>query len=117
VWSFGHVDDAVGATVAALERGDPGVFHVVDDDPAPVSRWLPELARTLGAPAPRRVPRWLGLLAVGGVGVSVMTEVRGAANAKARRELAWTASRPSWRGGFAELADAAVRAPAPAGTS
>jgi hypothetical protein len=79
--------------------------------------WLPELARTLGAPSPRRVPRWLGLLAVGGVGVSVMTEVRGAANARARRELAWTPSRPSWRGGFAELADAAMRARAPAGTS
>jgi nucleoside-diphosphate-sugar epimerase len=78
---------------------------------------LPELARTLGAQSPRRVPRWLGFLAARGVGVSMMTEVRGAANARARRELAWTPSRPSWRGGFAELADAAVRARAPAGTS
>jgi nucleoside-diphosphate-sugar epimerase len=100
VWSFIHVDDAASATVAVLERGAPGAYNVVDDEPAPVATWLPELARALGAKPPRHVPRWVGRLATGEVGVSMMTQIRGASNAKAKRELAWTPSYPSWRDGF-----------------
>ena len=87
VWSFIHIDDAVAATVAAIERGAPGVFNVTDDDPAPVRDWLPALAAAAGAPPPRHVPRWLGRLAAGEAVVAMMTEIRGASNAKARREL------------------------------
>ena len=101
VWSFVHVDDAAAATVLAVERGAPGVYNIVDDDPAPVSAWLPSIAASLGAPPPRRVPIWLGRLLAGEVGVSVMTRIRGSSNAKARRELGWTPQHPSWRDGFA----------------
>jgi 2-alkyl-3-oxoalkanoate reductase len=102
VWSFVHIDDAAAATVAALERGAPGVYNVVDDDPAPVAEWLPYLAAQLGAPRPRRVPAWLARIAVGEVGVSMMTQIRGASNAKAKRELGWQPRRRSWRDGFRE---------------
>jgi nucleoside-diphosphate-sugar epimerase len=113
VWSFVHVDDAATATLAALERGDAGVYNVADDDPAPVAEWLPELARRLGAPAPRRVPVWLGRIAAGEVGVSLMTQIRGASNAKARRELGWAPRYASWREGFADgLGDAPLSAAA-----
>ena len=77
VWSFVHLDDAAAATVLALDRGAPGVYNVVDDDPAPVREWLPVLAEALGAKPPRHVPRWLARLAAGEVGVAMMTEVRG----------------------------------------
>jgi nucleoside-diphosphate-sugar epimerase len=100
VWSFAHVDDAAKATLAAIERGSPGVYNVVDDEPAPVAEWLPELAAAIGAKPPRRVPAWLGRLAVGEHGVAMMTEVRGASNAKAKRELDWQPSWKSWRQGF-----------------
>jgi nucleoside-diphosphate-sugar epimerase len=102
VWSFVHIEDAATATVAALERGRPGIYHVVDDDPAPVREWLPALAAALGAQPPRRVPRWLGRLAAGGAATVMMTEVRGASNAKARRELGWEPRFASWRQGFVE---------------
>jgi nucleoside-diphosphate-sugar epimerase len=102
VWSFVHIDDAAAATVAALERGALGIYNIVDDEPAPVSEWLPYLAEQLGAPRPRRVPAWLARLAVGEVGVSLMTRIRGAANAKAKRELGWQPRRQSWRDGFRE---------------
>jgi nucleoside-diphosphate-sugar epimerase len=102
VWSFVHVRDAARATVEALWRGTPGVYNVVDDDPAPVSQWLPYLARAVGAGPPRRIPRWLAKLAIGEGGVMIMTEARGADNAKARRELGWQPAYPSWRQGFAE---------------
>jgi nucleoside-diphosphate-sugar epimerase len=100
VWSWLHVDDAASATVAALERGATGTINVVDDDPAPVSQWLPYLASVVGAKAPRRVPTWLGRLAAGEVGVSMMTQVRGASNAKAKGELGWQPRWASWRDGF-----------------
>ena len=100
VWSFVHIDDAATATVAAVERGAPGVYQVVDDDPAPVSEWLPALAAAAGARPPRRVPVWLARLLVGEHGVVLMNEVRGASNAKARRELGWRPAWPSWRQGF-----------------
>ena len=102
VWSFVHLDDAATATALALERGAPGVYNVVDDDPAPVREWLPALAEAIGAEPPRRVPRWLGRLAAGEPGVVMMTEIRGASNAKAKRELGWTPRHPSWRQGFVE---------------
>jgi 2-alkyl-3-oxoalkanoate reductase len=107
VWSWIHVDDAATATVAAVERAPAGIFNVVDDEPAPVAQWLPQLARVAGAGPPRRVPRWLGRLAVGEAGVRWMTESRGAANAKAKRELRWRLIYPSWRDGFARGLDAA----------
>jgi nucleoside-diphosphate-sugar epimerase len=100
VWSFVHVDDAASATVAAIAGRTTGAFNVVDDDPAPVSVWLPELARVLGAKPPRHVPEWVGRLVVGEVGVSIMTRIRGASNAKIRRELGWRPGHPSWRDGF-----------------
>jgi 2-alkyl-3-oxoalkanoate reductase len=100
VWSFIHIDDAATATAAAVERGAPGIYQIVDDDPAPVSDWLPALAAAAGARPPRRVPVWLARLLVGEHGVVLMNEVRGAANAKARRELGWTPTYRSWRQGF-----------------
>ena len=100
VWSFVHVNDAAAATVAAIERGAPGVYNVVDDEPAPVAEWLPELAAALGAKPPRRVPLWVGRLATGDAGVSLMTQVRGASNEKARRELGWRPRHATWRTGF-----------------
>jgi nucleoside-diphosphate-sugar epimerase len=101
VWSFIHVADAAEATVAAIERGHRGVYNVVDDDPAPVAEWLPALAQELGAKKPMRVPRFVGRLFAGQVGVVMMTDARGASNAKAKRELAWRPAHASWRQGFA----------------
>ena len=98
--SFVHLDDAAEATVLALERGEPGIYNIVDDDPAPAREWLPALAAVVGAKPPRRVPRWVGRLAAGEPGVVLMTETRGASNAKAKRELGWTLRYPSWREGF-----------------
>ena len=100
VWSFVHMDDVAAATIAAIGHGAPGIYNVVDDEPAPVAVWLPELARALGARPPRRVPVWLGRLVAGEVGVSMMTQIRGASNAKAKRGLGWRPRYPSWREGF-----------------
>ncbi len=100
VWSFIHIADAADATLAAIERGSRGVYNVVDDDPAPVAEWLPALAQELGAKKPMRVPRFIGRLFAGEYGVVIMTEIRGASNAKAKRELAWRPAHPSWRQGF-----------------
>jgi nucleoside-diphosphate-sugar epimerase len=102
VWSFVHLDDAAAATVLALERGGPGIYNVVDDEPAPVREWLPALAAAIGAKPPRRVPRLLARVAAGEPGVMMMTEIRGASNAKAKRELGWTLRHPSWRQGFVD---------------
>jgi nucleoside-diphosphate-sugar epimerase len=100
VWSFVHIDDAAAATAAAVERGAPGIYQIVDDDPAPVSEWLPALAEAAGARPPRRVPAWAARLLAGEHSVVLMTEIRGASNAKARRELGWRPAHRSWRGGF-----------------
>jgi nucleoside-diphosphate-sugar epimerase len=103
VWSFIHIDDAAAATLAALERGTPGaIYNVVDDDPAPVREWLPALAAAAGAKPPRRLPRWLARVVAGESVATMMTEIRGASNAKAKRELDWRPAHPSWRAGFAE---------------
>jgi nucleoside-diphosphate-sugar epimerase len=101
VWSFIHIADAAEATVAAVEHGSRGVYNIVDDDPAPVAEWLPTLAQTLGGKKPMRVPRFVGRLFAGEAGVVMMTQLRGASNAKAERELAWRPAHPSWRQGFA----------------
>jgi len=100
VWGFIHMDDAATATVAAIERGTAGIYNIADDEPAPVSVWLPELAAALEAKPPRRVPVWLGRLAIGEVGVSMMTRIHGPSNAKAKRELGWRPYYASWRDGF-----------------
>lgn len=101
-WSFLHIDDAAAATLVAVERGGRGVYNIVDDDPAPVREWLPFLAETLGAPPPRRIPRWLARILAGEAVTVMMTEVRGASNAKAKRALEWRPSYASWRRGFVE---------------
>jgi nucleoside-diphosphate-sugar epimerase len=102
VWSFIHIEDAAAATVAAVEGGPAGIYNVVDDEPAPVSEWAPFLAAAVGAKRPLRVPRWVGRLAAGEWATVAMTEIRGAANDKAKRELDWQLRYPSWRQGFAE---------------
>lgn len=101
VWSFIHIADASAVTVAALDRGRPGVYNVADDEPAPVSEWLPYFAEVSGAKPPRHVPVWLGRLAGGEVTVSMMTRIRGAANGLAKHEFDWKLIYPSWRDGFA----------------
>jgi nucleoside-diphosphate-sugar epimerase len=100
IWSFTHMDDVAAATLLALERGDPGVYNVVDDEPAPVSEWLPELAAAVGGKPPRHVPAWLGRLLIGQHGMNMMESTRGASNAKAKRELGWQPVWSTWRDGF-----------------
>lgn len=103
VWSWIHIDDAAEATRVAIEGGPGGVYNIVDDEPAEVSVWLPELARILGAKPPYHVPAWVARLLIGETGVSMMTQLRGASNAKAKRELGWQPAHPTWRTGFQEL--------------
>ena len=98
--SFIHVDDAAAATVLALEYDGPGVYNVVDDDPAPLGEWLPVLAQALGAKPPRHIPAWMARLIAGQGGVLMGEQARGASNAKAKRELGWIPRYPSWRQGF-----------------
>jgi nucleoside-diphosphate-sugar epimerase len=100
VWSFIHVVDAAEATAAAVQHGGRGVYNIVDDDPAPVAEWLPALAHQLGAKRPMHVPRFVGRMFAGETGVVMMTELRGASNAKAKRELGWRPAHPTWREGF-----------------
>jgi nucleoside-diphosphate-sugar epimerase len=101
MWPFIHVEDAAEATVNAIEGRGRGVFNVVDDEPAAVADWLPAAAEAVGAPAPWRVPRWLGRLFAGEFATVMMTEARGASNAKAKQQLAWAPRHASWREGFA----------------
>jgi nucleoside-diphosphate-sugar epimerase len=100
VWSFIHVEDAARATVAALTNGASGAYNIVDDEPAPAAEWLPALAEAIGAPRPMRVPAWLARPLAGSYGLAVMTKAQGASGEKAKRELGWRASYPSWREGF-----------------
>ena len=99
-WSFIEISDAAAATLAAVEVGEPGVYNVVDSDPAPVAEWLPYLAEVAGAKPPLRLPAWLGRLLAGEFVVAQMTEGRGASNEKARKELGWEPRYASWREGF-----------------
>jgi len=101
VWSFVHIADAAEATVAAVEHGKRGIYNVVDDDPAPVAEWLPALAESIGAPKPWHLPRFVGRMLAGEAAIVMMTEIRGASNAKAKQELGWEPQHPSWRAGFA----------------
>jgi len=101
-FSWVHLDDAASATVLAMEQQAKGVFNIVDDEPAPVSEWLPFLAACAGAKPPRRVPKWLARLLAGAMVAGMMTEGRGFSNAKAKRELGWELRYPSWRQGFKE---------------
>jgi nucleoside-diphosphate-sugar epimerase len=100
VWSFVEITDAAAATIAAVGRGAPGLYNVVDDDPAPVAQWLPYLAQVAGAKPPLRMPAWLGRLLAGEFVVAQMTTSRGSSNEKARKELGWEPGYPSWREGF-----------------
>jgi nucleoside-diphosphate-sugar epimerase len=100
--SWVHITDAASATVAAIERGKPGIYHVADDEPAPARDILPALARALGAKPPRRVPAWLVRLIAGKVPVHMMTQACGISSEKAKRELGWTPRYPSWRTGFVD---------------
>jgi nucleoside-diphosphate-sugar epimerase len=104
VWSFVHIEDAAEATAIAVERGRPGVYNVVDDEPAPVAEWLPATAEAIGAKPPLRVPRLVGRLVGGEVAAVMMTDIRGASNAKAKQELGWRPRHPSWREGLAQEA-------------
>jgi nucleoside-diphosphate-sugar epimerase len=110
VWSFLHIEDAAAATALAVDHGAPGIYNIVDDDPAPVGEWLPVLAEAVGAPPPRHVPVWLGKLLAGRIAVSMMIEMRGSSNAKAKRELGWQPRYASWRDGFFGRASSPVRA-------
>ena len=103
VWSFLHIDDAATATVAALDRAKPGLYNICDDDPAPVREWVPALAEAIGAKSPMSVPAAVAKLLIGENGVRMMTEIRGSSNAKAKRELGWQPTYPSWREGFRTL--------------
>jgi nucleoside-diphosphate-sugar epimerase len=100
VFSFVHVDDAAAATLAAMERGAPGIYNVVDDEPAPMREWVPAYAEAIGAKPPRRVPAWLARLLGGRYTAAMATTLRGASNAKAKAELGWQPRWASWREGF-----------------
>lgn len=102
IWSFIHIQDAARATAAAVSRGAPGLYNIVDDEPAPVSAWLPDLAEAVGAKPPWKIPAWLAKLEIGEGGLSMMTQIRGGSNAKAKRELEWQPIYSSWRSGFNE---------------
>jgi 2-alkyl-3-oxoalkanoate reductase len=102
ITSHVHIEDAAAATTAAIEGGRPGVYYIVDDDPAPLREWLPALASALGAEPPRHVPRWLARLVAGEAATAMATEAKGASNAKAKHELGWQPRYPSWREGFAQ---------------
>jgi nucleoside-diphosphate-sugar epimerase len=110
-FSFVHVDDVAAAVAAALDRGAPGVYNIVDDDPAPLREWQPAYAEALGARPPRRLPVWLARLIAGAAPVDAAINLRGASNAKARRELGWRPAHPSWRQGFRESLGPASTAP------
>ncbi len=104
VFSFIQVEDAAAATVAAVERGAAGTYNVADDEPAPMREWVPVFCEAVGAKKPRRVPVWLARLVAGSAAVGSATGMRGASNAKAKRELGWQPAYPSWREGFADPA-------------
>jgi 2-alkyl-3-oxoalkanoate reductase len=104
--SYVHLRDAAAATVAALDRGR-GIYNVVDDDPAPAREWLPVYAQAIGARRPLRIPAWIARLVAGGMIARAATELRGASNAKAKAELGWQPSIPSWREGFTTALDGA----------
>ena len=102
VWSWVHIDDAARATVLAINARRAGVYNIVDDEPAEVSAWLPDLAAAIRAKPPRHIPAWLGRLFVGEAGLCMMTQIRGSSNAKAKATFGWRPQYQSWRTGFRE---------------
>jgi len=100
VFSFIHVDDAARAAVAAVGSGAPGIYNVVDDEPAPMREWVPRYAEVLGARKPFRVPKVVARFIAGSYATMMATELRGATNERAKRELGWAPQHPSWRQGF-----------------
>ncbi len=111
VWSFVNVEDAAEATAIAVEKGDPGIYNIVDDSPAPVKDWLPKVAEAVGARPPRHFPKWLGRIFAGQMGVMMMTELRGSSNEKAKRELGWQPEHPSiWEALAGDVAEAKAEA-------
>jgi nucleoside-diphosphate-sugar epimerase len=113
ITSWIHLDDAASATVLALEQDGPAIYNIVDDEPAPVREWLPVAVQALGAKPPRHFPAWLARLVAGEAAVVMSTDARGASNAKAKRELGWTLSYPSWREGFPAVYSALAVADGP----
>ena len=111
VISSTHIDDAAGGTLAALERGQRGIYNIVDDDPAPAREFIPAICEAVGAKPPLHIPAWLARLFAGEVAVTMMTEGRGSSNAKAKRELGWQPIWPSWRDGFRHGLDTPVPLP------
>ena len=109
VWSFIHIDDAAEATRLAIEGSQTGIYNIMDDDPAEIAVWLPELAKMLGAPPPYHLPAWLGRVVLGEAGMAQMVGGRGWSNEKAKRELGWKPGYASWRDGFRELAPERAR--------
>lgn len=105
LWSFIHLADAADATIAALGHGTPGLYNIVDDEPAAAAEWIPYLAELAGAKPPLHVPAWVGRLAAGEAVVSMMTRARGSSNAKAKAILGWAPRHPSWREGFRSWVD------------
>lgn len=105
VWSFIHIDDVATATLAAIEGGAPGIYNIVDDEPAAVSEWLPELARIARAKPPMHIPAWIAKFAIGEAGVIMMTEARGSSNQKAKNTLGWQPRWKNWRDGFRNEVD------------
>lgn len=103
-YSFVHVEDAAAATLAAIERGQPGIYNVSDDEPAPMREWVPVFCEAVGAKKPRRVPTWLVRLVAGAGAAAMAAGVRGASNAKIKRELGWQPRYASWRAGFRDPA-------------
>ena len=112
VWSWCHLDDAAGATVAALEAGLRGIYNVTDDDPARVADWLPYLAELVGAKPPLHIPVWAARIAAGEVATRWMSEGRGSSSAKLRAALSWRPTWTTWRDGFRALIEASSHAPA-----
>jgi nucleoside-diphosphate-sugar epimerase len=102
IFSFLHVTDAATAAIAALERGD-GVYNIADDEPAAARDWIPAFCREVGAPPPLHVPAWVARIVAGSFASSVLTEGRGASNRKAKLEMGWAPSHPSWRTGLSAV--------------
>ena len=95
IWSWVHIEDAAAITVAALECA-PGVYNIVDDDPAALSLWLPSFAAAMGAPEPPRISEQEALDAAGPDAIYYANRLRGASNAKAKRELGFAPRRLEW---------------------
>jgi nucleoside-diphosphate-sugar epimerase len=102
IFSFLHVTDAATAAIAALERGD-GVYNITDDEPAAARDWIPAFCREVGAPPPLHVPAWVARIVAGSFASGVLTQGRGASNRKAKLEMGWAPSHPSWRTGLSAV--------------